>query len=226
MKIRLNPVVVDTQYALFVLSQYLDTMEAQLLQSQASERAKFTEQIAQENLVDDVDVQSALQDHYQFFEKDFPSRLRYSFVVLLYIVLETQSRALCRHLASKTCSDKTLNDMQGHNLLDRLKTFLKDVRGIRLAESDFWVGLHDIRKIRDCIVHGNGNPSELKKQKDRDHIARYAMRGKGITTDSWSFLKIEKQFCQSALKVVEEFFTEVFEACGFEPERQGEVLKQ
>lgn len=79
------------------LGLYLDSMEAAVAASRTEDRKRINR--IQMNSQDDFDDrQEELYRHQLLFEKDFPSKLRYSFLVMLYIIFESRSKALCKEL--------------------------------------------------------------------------------------------------------------------------------
>jgi len=101
------------------------------------------------------DIQLELQEHKQLFHAVLPRYLRYSFIALLWMVVETEGKRLCGKFATRTpapathlCREKTADD-----LLQTLKKLSELSGGEKTRASASWDALHDLSKIRNCIVH-------------------------------------------------------------------------
>jgi len=226
MRIRLHPVVVDTQWSLTVLGKYFDEMSGQLQDITNINYFGILQKLKHDPNLDETDRQEFFQIHYQYYEHEFPSRLRYSFIILLYMILETQLRATCDSLKKEKDIELGLSDITGNDEIDRARKYIERVAGIKGLDTAKWSEPRTLQKVRNCLVHANGEIKQFKRDGDRKHIEQYAGQRKGLTIDSWGFLSPAPAYCRNALSAVRELFRSIFEACGWEPDKQGQIINE
>lgn len=143
------------------------------------------------------------------YERDFPSKIRYSFIVLLHIVLEERLSATCKEIVKRKGLAVAEKYSKGA-ALERAKTFLIEVAAINFDKQG-WQELKDFQMIRNCIVHTNGR---IEESRDKKRISDLCKRGKGIS-DTDGFLRIEKTFCDRTLQSMSVFFKNLLDSTGF-----------
>ena len=85
----------------------------------------------------------------------FPTTLRYSFVVALFIHVESKLTQLRDHLQSTKNLPVRMAHLNG-NLFERSKRYLSSIAELPISSLD-WSAFEELMKVRDCIVHCNGN---------------------------------------------------------------------
>ena len=99
------------------------------------------------------DYNERLHEHKLLFEQDFPSKVRYSFVTLAYMVFEDRAKALCSELNTrKIIVDKVLSE--GPGFVKHLKDFLST----DWVTEEMWKELFAFTTIRNCLIHSDGRP--------------------------------------------------------------------
>lgn len=106
-----------------------------------------------------------LKDDYWNYEyvkvyEIFPSFYRQSTFIGLYSFFETRLYSLCDNLRRL----KELSRLSGDTRIENSKIYLKNELGIEINANDlkiFWDKIKDFQKIRNCIVHNNGNLTYL-----------------------------------------------------------------
>ena len=195
----------DTEYALNILEEYLVTSEvaaSDQLNHDASE-------ITGEDQI--LIAASHYLERVGKFGHEFLFRLRYSFVVQLYTVLESRAKALCDELNQRNPTlTLQVNDLRGGRHLDGIRIFLTKVYPVQITH---WQEIEKLQTIRNCIAHANGFVTEV--QGKREHLQEITRSGCGVSIGSDEHLVIERKYCEAALASVRGFFTEVFESCGF-----------
>ena len=92
----------ETEFAFDSLADYLDIIEDQFENVRKLEQNRIPQNktvgLSEEEF---SERQSEIQFFENRYERDFPSKIRYSFVVLLYIVLETRLRAACDEISKR-----------------------------------------------------------------------------------------------------------------------------
>jgi len=162
---------------------------------------------------DFADWQVEVNLHEERYEKDFPGKIRYSFIVLLQIIIETRLRAACDEIFKRRELQLTESDMRG-GAIDRARLFLERVANVSVADSQLWQELTDLQKIRDCIVHTNGF---LAASRDGKRLREIAKCKVGISLDPSGSLAIDQEYCRTAVGSARRFFKELFGSAGFGP---------
>lgn len=144
------------------------------------------------------------------YEKDFTSKMRYSFIVLLHIVFESRLRESCNEIAKRNEIKLKENELNG-GPIERAKNYLTIVAHIEIKNHQVWQAMTDNQKIRDCIVHTNGNVS---KSKNSMRILEIGKKGIGITVEDGD-LYISSKYCSFALDALRKFFDDIYDSAGF-----------
>lgn len=99
----------------------------------------------------------AMQEHTAKHDILFANFLRYSYVVLLFLILENELRELCEIVGKRRGEAPPVPRKA---IVKHYKQFLKDV-GVSV-EQQVWESIHNLNKIRNCIVHRSGNVAGTK----------------------------------------------------------------
>jgi len=196
------------------LSLYLKTIEQALDESRQADRDRMESYIISSH--DDLDYKNEeLHMHNLLFEQDFPSKVRYSFLTLAYTVFEDRTKALCgefikRNLVTGTRFDKRSNESH----LQSVRRFLTIEYQSKYVAPDIWDELTDFSLIRNCIVHANGNLSDMRNLRRFHDIV---VKTVGLSLDKDGYIRVELVYCQQIISLMEKFFDDIFEAAGFGP---------
>lgn len=99
----------------------------------------------------------AIRWHYQSQKLDywFPVMLNYSFVVLVFITIETRLMKACDLISESRTLSIRAKDMAG-NGFERYMSFLTKLVGIPRQKLTLWPQISRLATIRNCIVHASG----------------------------------------------------------------------
>lgn len=204
----------DTMWLIEKLSLYLKTIEKALDESRRFDKDRIESYIINSHSALD-DKSEELHLHNLLFEQDFPSKVRYSFLTLAYTVLEDRTKALCeefikRNLVTGLRLDKRANE--GH--LQSVRRFLPIEYQSRYVAPASWDELTDFSLIRNCIVHANGDPSDMRNpQRFHDIIVKTA----GLSLDKNGHINVGVAYCENIVSLMEKVFDAIFKAAGFGP---------
>jgi hypothetical protein len=163
-----------------------------------------------------VQTTSEKIEHIVRFSEEYPKQLRYSFIIQLFVALESRGKALCNEVNNRNKELLlTVNDLQRGGNLRGIRTFLSKVYPIPDVTGDQWKHLDDLRVIRNCLVHKNGQIDPTDK--DAARLQQIIAKKEGIGVGYDGYLSIERSYCDKALRLVIEFFEIVFEKAGFGP---------
>lgn len=209
----------DTMWLIEKLTRYLDVVEASI----DSSRYIDGERISRIEIVSEYDLgdqQEELHLHRLLFERDFPSKLRYSFLVLAFIVFETRSKALCKELDRRqvVVDGRKLDKKGDESFVNTMRRFLEtEPHRIVYVKQPVWTELSDFNALRSCIIHGNGDVTNWNQRQRIMQIIQ-KNKAKGLVLDEDGFVEIEPMYCRHVVQVIKEYFHTVFENAGFGPE--------
>jgi hypothetical protein len=201
----------ETEFAFDSLADYLDIIEGQFESVRRLERNRIQQNppagLSEEEF---AEYQSEIQFFEDRYERDFPSKIRYSFVVLLYIVLETRLRAVCDEISKRRSLELRESDLKGASI-ERAKAFLEKVATLPSGDRMAWQWLRDFQKVRDCIVHTNGR---IERSRDKDRLNHLCNENMGLSSEAGS-LMIERHYCTKMIEITKSYFGRLFDSAGF-----------
>ena len=175
----------ETEFALDNIKDYIEMIEAQFDTVRKLEMEKIPQNppsgLSEEDFAEWQSEINFLEDRY---ERDFPSKIRYSFLVLLYIVFETRLKAACDEIAKRRNLELKENELKGSSI-ERAKLFLEKVAKVTVKDQATWQGILDFQKVRDCIVHSNG---EVEISRDKKRIEDLCKKDLGLSVDAGSLI--------------------------------------
>lgn len=201
----------ETEFAFDNLADYLDIIEGQFESIRELERNKISRNppvgLSEEQL---ADWQAEIQFFEEQYDRDFPSKIRYSFLILLYIVFETRLKATCDEISKRKGLDLREKERRG-KVLERAGTFLQKIAKLPKPEPTLWKWLDDFQKVRNCIVHANG---KLELSTDVARLKALCKTAVGLSSCA-GLLVIERRYCEKTLEVTKSYFKHLFDSAGF-----------
>ena len=206
----------EVMATLKTVREYAITMDQQLgLLRETKEALIRTE------CIDWDELQSQKYEFDAVFGQVFPRCLRYSFVMLLYSIVENEIVAVCGEVRKR----RNLSELAGKETpLGRCKTFLSKTCGIDFGVSE-WEKLTILEKVRDCVAHAGGR---VGASRDKGFLEGIATLGKGITISEHPIFKgvlcVDQKFCLDSSDAAISLFRIIFDRAGFgsEPVRFDE----
>lgn len=203
---------IETANIFHGLTEYQKIMEAQLPIIQGQEQSSI-ERFRDHDLPNTLPYESMVEEYDWVYEYFFPRSLRYSFIVLLYLVVEHQLNQVCDEIKKRRNLPIRSNEMSG-DALKRSKVYLRKVAGISIKN---WETLEDLSKVRNCIVHALG---KVELSKDDKHLKLIVKKNIGLSisnieSQEEGFLIVSAEYCESAVRIAEQFFDEIFDAADF-----------
>jgi hypothetical protein len=202
----------DTEFAFSNLGDYLELIEGQFEILREKEQKKIPQNppagLTEEEL---AEWQADIIIFERRYFHDFPSIIRYSFVVQLHILLETRLKAICDEISKRKGLGLKESDFKG-SPIERVCVFLEKVMKLPVKEHSTWEWLKNLQKVRDCIVHSNGN---IELSRDKKYLIDLCRNKRiGLSVESGT-LMIDRDYCDESLKMINSFFQELFETAGF-----------
>lgn len=206
---------IETANIFHGLAEYQKAMEAQLPIIQQHEQSSI-EAFRDHDLPNTLPYESMMEEYDWVYEYFFPRSLRYSFIVLLFLVTEHQLNQLCDVIQKRRNLPVQANEMGG-DALKRSKVYLQKVAGLSIKN---WEYLEDLSKVRNCIVHALG---KVELSKDEKHLKQLVKKNIGISisdedSQEEGFLVVSDEYCASAVRFAKQVFEEIFDTADFGPE--------
>ena len=201
----------ETSWLLRDLDRYLDTMEAALEDTRALHRS--TLRASEHEYAEETEWDEAWREHYRRFDEQFPTKLRYSFLILLHSYLEARTRSFCKELLSRrivTSGSFTKRRRKTH--LESVEEFFSRYRPLADAARPHWGPLLAHEQLRNCIVHHNGI---IKDYRHADRIYRIVEGTEGLSCGYDGEIGVGLSYCKQTIAASKVFFDTCFDAAGF-----------
>lgn len=144
-----------------------------------------------------------------FHDKEMLPTFRYSSVVMLYAIVERELNRLVKHLEKENGQQKLqVKDIRGEDFIERIQKFSEAFFKLKLAECPNFKSLHDLRKIRNCIVHSHGEIGSSKQ--DAAFWSQLRKSRKGIFAREGLKIHLYEPCIEQFIKEIFEFFEGVF----------------
>lgn len=145
-------------------------------------KSDLSEQERTKHHEDDSKYYYGYSESLQEIERVYQRMHRYSAVLTIYAYLEDVLNQICA-TKEKQCVI-SLSDLKGEGIV-RAQTYLKKIVGVDFDNiNSQWSDLSTLNQLRNCIMHGNGDPDLLKSKK----------LNKIINAEGSKFSKIEGKF--------------------------------
>jgi hypothetical protein len=210
----------DTEWLFEKLDLYLESMESAI----NSVRQEDRDRIKQIEITspDDIDNQREhLHLHALLFEEDFPSKLRYSFILLSYMLFESRCKELAKELSDRgQAGGLTLKKRSGESFPQAVKRFLRRLPKPLIAISEsIWSEFDEINSLRNCIVHVNGDVEAFNQPAIIMTIIE-KKAGQGLSLNERGFVQIGHAYCSHVVEVMKGFFDATLDEAGFGPAQE------
>jgi hypothetical protein len=138
----------------------------------------------------------------------FPTTLRQSYLIKIHIHIEVKLSEICDYLKEKNKLSVSLSHFSG-SLIEKTRRYLLSYASFSLPSVD-WTVVEELTKLRDCIVHCNGN---ILKSRDQQYIRNLVstrssdhlyLSLRKSSDGEWLILK--EEYNQLLTKWVQDFF--------------------
>jgi hypothetical protein len=183
-KINVDFRLLDVALELQALEEYLETMEKQIDHIASSEKLILEAAIRKQNVTpDDPDWHFEHQNYDHRVEFLLPRFFRGPFLVSFYAVYEASVTEIARLLQKGQSRAISIDDLRGHDFLDRAKKYYKHILNFELcADHTAWQQIKMLSEIRNAIAHTNGR-IEVLRGRAKEKILDWEKKRIGIDTN-------------------------------------------
>jgi len=231
---RIEWVRIETENLLESLSRYQVSMESKLGELVVEAKVNMDEwfEVLQQ---DEIDLtpdewfaqEQMAEDEYDWTYKFmFPRSLRYSYIVLLFLVIESELVGLCDDIKERRGIPLRANELKGDTIA-RTKSYLRKLAGLALLDDQLWLAVEDLGKVRNCIVHALG---KVELSNDQGRLRELATKNIGLSISGDGYpdeglLILTAEYCKSATQNVQALFTALFDLAGYVAQRNTSAGK-
>lgn len=218
------------------LNDYCQLMESQLTTLKRDEQKRIEENIRGLKLSSDEEYAEwsmetdNLTSKYNMLYTNF---FRYSFVVLLFLLLDDWLHRLCLAvLEIKSLPTPPVADR------DKLRVYKKYLAEANVTVADnLWEFAFDLQKVRDCVVHTSGNVS---RSRDKNQLRILVKRKMGIEISTRGYYRDEEEplyleentlivksdYCRSTILAIKSLIDKLCNAIPLEKVDFGKLFAQ
>lgn len=212
--------ITETMVTLVRFGDFLQTVESSLQSLKESGLQEIARVFGSGGRLDSREAKRLFNAHRKRYDRDMSRILRYSAVTSLYTLLETTARRFIDDF------DKTYPGKRPFNLIFRKHLHDGFVQNLRqwleltpspvvLRHPRIWSQLDDLRIIRNCITHLNGDLT-LEANHTRVTRCREAVRRtRKIRFDATDILVLDDVFSFEVCEKLQAFFRLLFQAAGY-----------
>lgn len=154
------------------------------------------------------EVGDYFSDEYYMIEEIHVGMYRKSTLVSVHSFLENSLNSLCRHLYARRTYPVKLDDLRGEGIV-RAKNYLE-----KLAKVDFialngeWSHLMTFNKIRNCIVHCEG---DIKSSNSTSTLQDIVDNNHSLTLRDDRYINVEREYVDFCITKTEEFLDKLYQ---------------
>lgn len=153
---------------------------------------------------------------------------RYSCIVMLCTTVERELKRLVDNLEKKRGQQKLkVSDLRTASYLERVNTFVNAFFDLKLSDCPEYQAMADLQKVRNCIVHYQGEAG-LMPDGDKKYLLALAEKRKGFYASEHRNIdiRIQSEFVQQFATEAWAFFVWIFTELKWEIDThyQGDYL--
>ena len=215
----------ETFYALQSLGNYWVENErwitAYALESEEAGRPKWVPETEDEEgeYRHEMDMARQLHDHVLF------PTFRYSCVIMLYSVIEHELKRFVNSMEKDRGKPKlSIDDINASSFLHRIAKFAEVFFHCDITQVPEYGSLHDLRKIRNCIVHSRGEVDASRR--DGKYLVEQTGRIPGFFAYEGTEMMVEEACPEYFLGRTWLFFQHLFQKVNWKIDESWELKGQ
>jgi len=217
MKVKFELAVLKIQGRLDCARAYLEALEESLPHAKNVFAERLREKAeASAWPADEYYAEAGMLEHS--FDDEIPGLASNAFIAYLHGIVEHGLTSVANRLGETRELPLKVNEISG-SAIERSKTYLTKLAGIRIGNDVSWSGLRDLAKIRNIVLHAGG---EIARPDLKEDIRRLQAQYPGgiLLQEPWlgapDEIRISLSFCKQMLTEVEQFFDWLFLLAGLQ----------
>ena len=198
----------DSENKLEKFRQYAQGIESEFKQEVKQRNKRFDEQTEELDDYEKAELKEFLSDTYVQLEDIYVKIHRRSILVSIYSFLENSLNRLCNQLNSRNKYPIKVEDLKGEGVV-RAKIYLE-----KLVQIDFsiinteWSCIQELNKLRNCIVHCEGDISNYRQKKAIENIVK---NNKNLSLLFDHEIMVDYEYIDSVLTNTEAFLNKLYD---------------
>lgn len=154
------------------------------------------------------EIKDYYSDDYYVIEEIHIGLYRKSTLVSVYSFLENSLNILCRHMHKQYGYALEVADLRGEGIV-RARLYLEKMSGINFSLiNGEWSKIYSFNKIRNCIVHSEGN---IKVSRSAAQLANIVNASPGLSLINEGYIKVERVYIDDIITTIEEFMNKLYD---------------
>jgi hypothetical protein len=200
----------DTLYALDSFAKSWAENEKLIKLGADDEEKRHRPKWSPENEDEEREYLMELQNARHLHDEILTPMFRYSWLVMLYTIVERELRRLISNVEKDRGKQKlNVNDIRG-DYLHQVTKYMQAFVNIDIGSCDHYESICDLQKIRNCIVHCRGE-LDLFNKKDREYLVTLRQRRKGFSAFAGTDLEIGAECIDELIREIWHFFITLFQ---------------
>jgi hypothetical protein len=196
------------------LRKYMSLAHEFVVRQQRDFQTRVDEYVAQHAPTDedDGDIHISLEDENDQLHSRFPRLVFSSTLLMACALFESSLVDLCKVLWRALPRSTSWSELRDSGIT-KAATFLKMNYGIQLSNYSRWEQVNDYFKVRNCIVHADGdmaNMTDTAKESIRQAVQRYGSVG---LRETYGHVEIEQDFVSAVIKDLVDLWPLLEDAC-------------
>lgn len=154
------------------------------------------------------EMKDYFSDDYYVIEEIHIGLYRKSTLVSVYSFLENSLNILCRHMRKRYGYAVGVADLRGEGIV-RARLYLEKMSNINFSLlNGEWSEISSFNKVRNCIVHSEGN---IKASKSPAQLANIVNASPGLSLRNERYIKVERVYIDDIITTIEKFMKKLYD---------------
>ena len=188
--------------------QYTQELEAKFNTDKNKLSAAYDETIKGLNEDEITEITEYFAEDFHFIEEIYIGMYRKSTLVSLYSFLENALNTLCRKLYSINNYPVELEVIRGEGIV-RAREYLEKLSKIDFSQlNNEWCNLLSLNKLRNCIVHCEGN---IKLSNSLKKLKNIINNRHDLSLRNEKYIKIDRDYIDFSITQISNFLEKLYQ---------------
>lgn len=193
---------VELYHELYALEEYMESVKSQLPDLIQKEEKKAYDSLREKGYENDpIERQQIQQQLYELIEGVLPRYFLGPILVTLWAIFESAIFEIAKEAKDQQKQMIGLGDING-DFLERTNKYFNHILKIDIKTRDrSWQHLRMFYVLRNALAHANGRLDNIKSEKDKNKIKKWAKKDIGINNINGSLL-FTQEFVRETYSIV------------------------